>query len=119
MGHLYIALTLLFTVYGQLVIKWQIDQVGALPSGLGAKMAFLLGQLGNVWILSGFAAAFVAALAWMAAMTHFDLGYAYPFMGMAFILVMVFSTLFLGEALTWPRVAGTLLVVGGLVLITR
>jgi multidrug transporter EmrE-like cation transporter len=119
MGHLYIALTLLFTVYGQLVIKWQISQSGALPPDLAGKMGFLLGQLANPWIVSGFASAFLAALAWMAAMTQFELSYAYPFMSLAFVLVMAFSIAFLGEPLTLSRGLGTLLVVAGLAILAR
>lgn len=118
-GHVYIALTLALTVYGQLVLKWQMGSAGALPEGTLAKLGFLFGQLLNPWILSGFAAAFLASLAWMAAMTRFDLGYAYPYMSLAFVIVMVFGVLFLGEPLNWAKVGGTLLVVGGLIVIAR
>lgn len=118
-GHLYIFLTLVFTVYGQLVLKWQISQAGQLPVDLGDKLVFLLRQLLNPWILTGFFSAFLASLAWMAAMTRLDLNYAYPFMSLAFVIVMVFSVLFLGESLTWQRVVGTAMVMGGLIVIAR
>ena len=118
-GHLYILTTLLCTVYGQLVLKWQMGGAGPLPAGAGDKLLFLLQQLLNPWIISGFVSAFLASLAWMAAMTRFDLNYAYPFMSLAFVVVMGFSVLFLGEQLSAQRVAGTLLVVAGLVVITR
>jgi len=118
-GHLYILLTLAFTVYGQLVLKWQIGQAGPMPADSLAKLLFLLKQLLNPWIISGFVSAFLASLAWMAAMTRFELNYAYPYMSLAFVIVMVFSVLFLGELLTWQRILGTLLVMGGLVVISR
>ena len=118
-GHAYILLTIAFTVYGQLVLKWQIGQAGQLPADAAGKIAFLLRQFLNPWILSGFAAALIASLAWMAAMTRFEINYAYPFMSLAFVVVMGFSVLFLGEQLSAQRVAGTLLVVAGLVVITR
>lgn len=118
-GHFYILLTLLFTVYGQLVLKWQMGQAGPLPPGLDEKLFFLFKQFINPWIISGFASAFLASLAWMAAMTRFDLNYAYPFMSLAFIIVMVLSVMFFQEQLTWNRVLGTLLVVGGLYVVTR
>lgn len=119
MGHVFIALTLFFTVYGQLVLKWQMGGVGPLPAGLFSKLGFLLLQFLNPWILSGFAAAFLASLAWMAAMTRFDLNYAYPFMSLAFVIVMGFSVAFLGEQVTVQRLLGTLMVVGGLIVMTR
>lgn len=118
-GHFYILLTLLFTVYGQLVLKWQMGGVGPMPEAPTDKLLFLLRQFFNPWIISGFVAAFVASLAWMAAMTRFDLNYAYPFMSMAFIIVMFFTVFFLNEQLSLQRVVGTLLVVAGLIVMTR
>ncbi len=118
-GHVYILLTLAFTVYGQLVLKWQMGSAGPLPAGAAAKLGFLLQQFTNPWIFSGFVSAFVASLAWMAAMTRFELNYAYPFMSLAFVIVMVLGVLFLGEALNLRKVIGTLLVMAGLVVIAR
>ena len=118
-GHIYVAVTLVLTVYGQLVLKWQIGGAGPMPDGGGEKLLFLLRQLLNPWITSGFASAFLASLAWMAAMTRFELNYAYPFMSLAFVIVMLFGALFLGETMTVHRVIGTLLVVVGLTVIAR
>jgi multidrug transporter EmrE-like cation transporter len=118
-GHCFIALTLLLTVYGQLVLKWQMGGAGSLPEGGFDKLLFLLRQLLNPWILSGFVAAFLASMAWMAAMTRFDLGYAYPFMSLAFVLVMIFGVAFLGEAASLRKLIGTLMVIAGLIVIAR
>jgi drug/metabolite transporter (DMT)-like permease len=118
-GHFYIFLTLLFTVYGQLVLKWQMGQAGTMPEGGGDKILFLLQQFFNPWIFSGLFSAFLASLAWMAAMTRFELNYAYPFMSLAFIIVMLFSVLFLNEPLTLRSVLGTVMVVSGLIVIAR
>lgn len=115
-GYLYIALTILFTVYGQLVIKWQVSQAGALPAGSGAKIVFLFGLLLNPWIVSGFVAAFLASLCWMAALTKFNLSHAYPFMGLTFVLVLFASGLFFGEAITPLKITGTALIVVGIVI---
>jgi len=118
-GHIYILLTLLFTVYGQLVLKWQMGKVGNMPDNTIDKILFLLQQFLNPWIMSGFMSAFLASLAWMAAMTRFNLNYAYPFMSLAFIIVMLFSVIFLRESLTLQSVLGTVLVVVGLTVIAR
>jgi len=114
MGYFYIFLTILFTVYGQLVLKWQVNEAGQLPVDLEGKIFFLFKILLNPWILSGFASAFVAALAWMAAMTKFDLSHAYPFMSLAFVLVLFLSVFFFHEPLTWSKVAGMALIVCGI-----
>jgi multidrug transporter EmrE-like cation transporter len=118
-AHLCVLATLLLTVYGQLVLKWQITGAGPLPEGTQARLLFLGRQLLNPWILSGFAAAFLASMAWMMAMTRLELGYAYPFMSLAFVLVMLFGVVFLNEPVNAGRIVGTLLVIGGLVVIAR
>lgn len=118
-GHLYILLTLAFTVYGQLVLKWQMGGAGPLPQGHLEKLGFLLQQFLNPWVFSGFVSAFVASLAWMAAMTKFELNYAYPFMSLAFVIVMVLGVLFLGETVNMRKVLGTLMVMAGLIVIAR
>jgi drug/metabolite transporter (DMT)-like permease len=118
-GHVYILLTLLFTVYGQLVLKWQIAKAPPMPDSGLDKLLFLLQQFFNPWIMSGFFSAFLASLAWMAAMTRFELNYAYPFMSLAFIIVMLFSVLFLNESLTPQSILGTVMVVAGLIVLAR
>ena len=116
MGYFYVFITIFFTVYGQLVLKWQVNEAGQLPVDLGGKIFFLFKLLLNPWILSGFASAFVAALAWMAAMTKFDLSHAYPFMSFAFVLVLFLSVFFFHEPLSWPKIAGMALIVGGILV---
>ena len=53
--------TMCITVYGQLVLKWQISQLGPLPSGWVDKLKFLLGLLLDPAIFSGFVASFLAS----------------------------------------------------------
>lgn len=118
-SYLYIALTILFTVYGQIVIKWQVSMAGALPVTTGEKISFLMGLLLNPWIVSGFLAAFLASLSWMAAMTKFHLSHAYPFMGLAFVLVLFGSSIFFGETVTPLKVAGTALIVLGIIVASQ
>ena len=118
-GYLYIALTIAFTVYGQLVLKWQIAGVGQLPAGSADKIVFLLRLLFNPWVFSGFVAAFLASLAWMAAMTKFDISHAYPFMSLNFVLVILAGGLLFHEAITPYKLAGLALVVAGLIVGSR
>ncbi|MEZ4665036.1 MAG: hypothetical protein R2911_46515, partial [Caldilineaceae bacterium] len=75
MGYIYIALTILFTVYGQLTLRWHMAQVGDLPPTLTAKLFFLFQQFANPWILTALTSAFIASLCWMAAMTKFELSF--------------------------------------------
>ncbi|MBM7601862.1 multidrug transporter EmrE-like cation transporter [Virgibacillus halotolerans] len=116
MGYLFIFGTIFFTVFGQLVLKWQIDQYGSLPELWFDKLVFILQLLLNPWILSGFLSAFVASLFWMAAMTKFDISYAYPFMSLSFVLVFLLSVIMFGEPITMKNVIGISCVVLGIII---
>ena len=87
-------LTVLFTVYGQLIIKWQVNLAGVLPASLSGKAIFLFHLFLNPWIISSLLSAFFAALCWMSAMSKLELSYAYPFMSLSFVLVFILSIIF-------------------------
>ena len=57
----------------------------------------------NPWIISSMAAALLASFTWIAALTQLELSYAYPFMGLTFILVFVLSAMIFQESLGWRK----------------
>jgi len=118
-GYFYIFGTILFTVYGQLILKWRIIKYGALPELLSEKVIFLFKLLFDPFIFSGFISAFIASFFWMAAMTKFDVSYAYPFMSGAFVLVFILSALFFNEPMSWQKIVGLLCIITGIVITSR
>lgn len=119
MGYIYIMGTVLFTVYGQLILKWRIERYGCLPTPFFEKLIFLLKLLFDPFIFSGFFAAFIASLFWMAAMTKFELSYAYPFQSASFVLVFILSIFLFHENFSYYKLAGLLLIVSGIIVTSR
>lgn len=119
MGYFYIFGTIFFTVYGQIVLKWKIDKAGNLPEVWAEKVLFLFQLLLNPWILSGFLSAFVASLFWMAAMTKFNISYAYPFMSLSFVLVFLLSVFLFGDPITVKKVLGLSLIIAGIIVTSQ
>ncbi|VAX10979.1 Permease of the drug/metabolite transporter (DMT) superfamily [hydrothermal vent metagenome] len=119
LDHSYILATIVFTVYGQLIIKWRIVTFGPLPDHFLEKLRFLISIIFDPLIFSGFIAAFIASLAWMAAMTKFELSYAYPFMSLNFVIVLLLSGWFLSEPVTPTRVLGVGLIMLGTLVAAR
>ncbi|EUC14713.1 EamA family transporter [Paraburkholderia hospita] len=117
--YLYIFATVGLTAYGQVILKWRIGKFGALPDDTLAKFRFLLSMFLDPIILSGFIAAFLAALAWMAAMTKFDLSQAYPFTSLNFVIVVLLSAWLLSEPLSASKIWGVLFIVVGTILAAR
>lgn len=119
MGYIYILGTVLFTVYGQLIMKWRIVQYGALPIDFSDKVIFLFKLIFDPYIFSGFISAFIASLFWMGVMTKFELSYAYPFMSGAFILVFVLSIFLFHETITLQKIIGLILITTGILITSR
>jgi multidrug transporter EmrE-like cation transporter len=118
-GYGYILLTLFFTVIGQIVLKWRLSQLGPLPEGIQDKLRFLVLMIFDPIIFAVYVSVFAAGLAWMAALTRFDLNYAYPFMSLSFVLVLVLSSWLLGEPLTAGRTLGVAFIVVGTIIASR
>jgi multidrug transporter EmrE-like cation transporter len=119
MGYIYIFFTIVFTVYGQLVLKWRVNKYGVLPIELLDKFLFLLKLLLDPFIFSGFVSAFVASIFWMAVMTKFNISYAYPFMSFSFVLVFLFSIFLFKEPISMYKVLGLGLIVTGILFTSR
>lgn len=117
---LYIFGTVFFTVYGQLILKWRIVKYGQLPELLADKIVFLLKAVFDPFIFSGLFAAFIASLFWMAAMTKFDVSFAYPLItaGLTFITVF-FAIIILNEPVSLNKVLGLVLIMSGVLIMMR
>jgi multidrug transporter EmrE-like cation transporter len=117
LGYFFVAMTVLLTIYGQLVLKWRVGLAGQVPDGVDGKVSFLLHTLMDPWTISGLAAAFLASLFWMLALTKLDLSEAYPFTAISFVLVLVSSVVMFGESPNMGKIAGTLLVAIGIIIV--
>ena len=115
----YIFLTIAFTVYGQLMVKWRVTALGVQPGTTSDHVRMAMRLLADPGILSGLFAGFLAALCWMAALSKFQLNYAYPFTSLSFVLVLLLSAYVLKEPVTVGRVAGVALIIAGTVVAAR
>lgn len=114
--YLYLAATIILTVYGQVVLKWRISRMGPLPEPAREKLVFLFSALLDPFIFSGLVLLFVASMCWMAVVAKLDLSYAYPFVSLSFVAVLLLSALFFAEPVTWQKAMGMVLIVAGVSL---
>lgn len=70
-------------------------------------------------VLGGLALYAFGALIWLLVLARADVSFAYPFVGLGFILTLLFGRFVLGEPVSLGRVMGTLLVTAGVVLVAR
>jgi drug/metabolite transporter (DMT)-like permease len=107
------------TVYSQLIMRWQVESAGPLPTGSYEKLAYILALLMNPWVISSVAATFMAGVSWMLAMTKFEISYAYPFVSLNYILVLAAGFIFFQESITASKLVGSALVIIGIIFIAK
>jgi drug/metabolite transporter (DMT)-like permease len=86
-----------------MMLKFRVAKANTLLATFSQKIFFLLSVIWDPWVLSGLVAGFFAFLYWIAAITEFELSYAYPFMSLSFLLVLILSAILFQEPLTVPR----------------
>src|SRR4051794_29720985 len=100
LGLLFIVLTIVFTVIGQLLVKKGMLEVGAGPLGplhLSLLARFAWKTFTNPYVVLGLGSAVVAAVCWTVAVSRSALSVAYPFMALAIVLVLALSGALFGE----------------------
>jgi len=93
---------------GQLLFKKAAIDLPAQPGAVD----WLL----NGWLLTALILYGVTTLFWVWVLQHAPLHIAYPFMGLAFLIVPLLAWALLGEPLTWQTLAGGVLILAGVTL---
>ena len=61
----------------------------------------------------------ISLVVWMVALSRVEVSLAYPFFSLSFILVLLASYFFLGEAVGLGRICGVLLICAGVIVIVK
>lgn len=85
-------------------------------NGIGGEMG---GLLQSPMVFVGLGLYGFGALLWLFVLGRAPLSLAYPFVGIGFILTMLAGMLWLNESMSAARIAGTLLIALGCVLVAR
>jgi multidrug transporter EmrE-like cation transporter len=92
-----------------------VTQALATGQRTGMLLSFALSPL--VWL--GLFVYGTSAIVWLFVLAKVDVGLAYPFVGLGFVLTMLLGWMLYGEALSVARVLGALLIVAGVVVLAR
>ena len=118
--HIYIFITLAFSVSSQLIIKWKMSDFSYNDfSSWQDRYSFAFSMLINPYIILALTFTVLAGVSWMIAMTKFELSYAYPFTIFSLIFVTLFSIIFFEEQVNAYKIIGIILVAIGIFTISR
>jgi drug/metabolite transporter (DMT)-like permease len=117
-----ILLSVLIAALAQLMLKHGMTQVtrhGAVPLDVAMPMETFRRVVTNVSVLGGLALFVMSAAVWLVVLSKVSLSFAYPFVSLTYVLILMFDRLVLHDTVSVTRWAGVALIVGGIILISR
>ncbi len=115
----YIGLCIVLTVMGQMLIKQGMLNLSSSKSLSAGLVGYMLRTFTNGWVIIGLLCAVIAAISWTLALARCDLSFAYPFMGLAIVLVLALSGVVFQEHSSPLRWIGVLIVCLGLFVASK
>ena len=109
--------SVLFGVVGQLVLKAGVSSLG--PIGLGGNrlVATILRVLLQPLVMAGFALYGLGMVCWLIALSQVELGYAYPFISLSYVLILIASRVLFREELSGMKLFGVASICLGVIVI--
>lgn len=117
---LLVLVSVLLSSFAQIALKGGMSSpaVGA-ATGEGFSLALVRAIVLNPQVFFGLFLYFASAAVWLLVLARVDVSLAYPFVGMGFILTMLLAWAIYGEVPTPGRVAGTLFICFGVLVLAR
>lgn len=107
-------IVVLANVVGNFLMSWGLKRRGAV---LGGSALEYVRVMMDPWVACGTALLILWMLSRMALLSWADLSYVLPVTSIGYVLTAVLGRVFLGERVSGPRWAGTLLIVAGIALV--
>jgi multidrug transporter EmrE-like cation transporter len=105
-------------VAGQTCLKIGLTQAGG--NAASDTLFSIVGIiLRSPLVMGGLVLYAVGAIAWIAVLRRMDLSYAYPFLALNFVLIVLVGQLVLGETVPWIRWVGIGAICIGILLIAN
>jgi drug/metabolite transporter (DMT)-like permease len=116
---IYILISVFAGALGQLLLKKGMSGMGVLTISREnlLTMAFRMGT--NPFVVMGLSIYVMSTFFWLTALSRVDLSYAYPFISLSYVILLIGSWLLLDEHITALRLVGSGIVILGVILISR
>jgi drug/metabolite transporter (DMT)-like permease len=108
--------SVLLGVAGQLVLKVGVGRIGPLalgagPAGGAVEAAWRIGRSPYIW--GGLAVYGVSLLLWLLGLSQVELSFAYPFISLSYVLILLTSWVLFRERVSWWRLLGVAAICAG------
>lgn len=114
---LLLAVNVILAILGQLAMKHGVSTIGRLD--LQHIGPFLVRAASSFWIWVGIALYALSTVFWVMVLSKVSLSIAYPTLSLGYVLIVLISAIFLNEPLTSSKALGSVVIVLGVILLSR
>jgi drug/metabolite transporter (DMT)-like permease len=108
-----------FGAVGQLTLKAGMNSIVASYGKLQLSVDALLHMATNPLLIVGIAIFGVSTLLWLFALAKADLSFAYPFLSLTYLAVLIGGAFLFDDKVTLPRVVGFAVIIAGVFIVAR
>jgi drug/metabolite transporter (DMT)-like permease len=117
---LLILLSITIAVGGQILLKIGLNKIGTISiNSAGALGQFFISIIKSPLVMTGLFCYVISAAIWLIVLSAVDLSFAYPFIGLTYVLILLLSKFILKEDVNPIRWAGAAIITIGVIVISR
>ena len=114
-----IVVSVLLNAAAQLLLKAGTRALGVIDVRSDALVNSAVGVATQPHVIAGLGCYVLSVAIWIAALSRVDVSVAYPMLSLGYIVNAVAAWALFGEALTPTKIAGTLIILVGVVVLAR
>lgn len=114
-----IIVAVLLNAGAQLLLKAGTRALGVIDVSGGALASSAVGVATQPHVIGGLVCYVLSVAIWIAALSRVDVSIAYPMLSLGYVVNAIGAWALFGEQLTLPKVAGTLIILVGVMVLAR
>lgn len=111
-----LALSVVFNAFGVFVIKWRLNELGAIKmESWSTILSYFVLLIKSPWAMIGVFLFFVAPFLFAVALSRMEVTVAYPAqVGLNFVIIILLALVLLGEQMNFYKIFGIILTLSAL-----
>jgi multidrug transporter EmrE-like cation transporter len=109
----------IFNVAAQLLLKAGMDKLGYFNISWANVLPVSFKLMSNPFVIGGFSCYIFSAIIWLIVLSRTEVSVAYPLISIGYILNAIAAYYLFGEALSFTRITGIIVIMIGVYLIAR
>ena len=112
--------SILLSSLAQIVLKTGMSNAQVLSAIQSANTFNIIKIIAtNFFVIGGLGLYFASAAVWLLVLAKVDVSFAYPFVGLGFIVTMILAFFINGEVISVSKIIGTVCIALGIAIIAR